>query len=61
VQEEVEDVSVGYAVGRSLGFTAAASNGAGGAAWQWNGRRVRMPGGAPFIEALRPLCDAREE
>jgi hypothetical protein len=27
----------------------------------WNGRRARMPYGAPFIEALCPLCNTREE
>jgi hypothetical protein len=27
----------------------------------WNGRHARMPHDVPFIEALHPLCDAREE
>jgi hypothetical protein len=60
VQGRWRGVTVGCAAGRNPGLTAAAFNGAGGAAQPRNSGRAGTPCGAPLIAVVRPTCDARK-
>jgi hypothetical protein len=56
----VEGVSVGHAVGQNPGSLRQPPMAPAERLGPWNGGRAGTPCGVPFIEVVRPLCDAEK-